>query len=62
MSIASSVNIGGVVATADLPLVGQLGPGDPVGFVEFVASSLDDARAAVVVQQRMFNRAIRIYA
>ena len=51
---AGGYPIGGVVATADLPLVGQLGPGDPV---QFVATSLDDARAALASQQRMLDRA-----
>ncbi len=46
--------IGGVVATADLPLVGQLGPGDPV---QFVATSLENARAALASQQRRLGRA-----
>jgi biotin-dependent carboxylase-like uncharacterized protein len=50
--------IGGVVATADLPVVGQLGPGDPV---QFVATSLDDARAALVGQQRMLTRAKELF-
>ena len=45
--------IGGVVATADLPLIGQLGPGDPV---QFVATSLDEARTALASQQRMLDR------
>jgi antagonist of KipI len=46
--------IGGVVATADLPLVGQLGPGDQI---QFVAASLDQARTALTNQQRTLNRA-----
>ncbi len=50
--------IGGVVATADLPLVGQLGPGDPA---QFVATSLKDARAALASQQRMLDRAAHTF-
>ena len=37
--------IGGVVATADLPRVGQLGPGDAV---QFVATSLESPEASLV--------------
>jgi len=50
--------IGGVVATADLPLIGQLGPGDPV---QFTVISLDNARAALSSQQRMLNRATELF-
>jgi biotin-dependent carboxylase-like uncharacterized protein len=50
--------IGGVVATADLPLVGQLGPGDSV---QFIATSLDDARAALAAQRRLLDRAMQIF-
>ena len=50
--------IGGVVTTADLPLVGQLGPGDPV---QFVATSLGDARGALASQQRMLDRAAHTF-
>jgi antagonist of KipI len=48
--------IGGVVATADLPLIGQLGPGDQV---QFAPTSLDDARAALASQQRVLDRRLR---
>ena len=48
--------IGGVVATADLPLIGQLGPGDPV---QFAATTIDDARAALASQQRLIDLAMR---
>ncbi len=47
--------IGGVVATADLPLVGQLGPGDPV---EFVGVTFGEARASLASQQRLLRRAV----
>jgi biotin-dependent carboxylase-like uncharacterized protein len=54
---AGGYPIGGVVATADLPLVGQLGPGDRL---EFVKASLDDARAALASQRRSLDRAMQI--
>jgi biotin-dependent carboxylase-like uncharacterized protein len=44
-----------VVIRADLPLLGQLGPGDAVRFVEV---SLDEARAALVRRRRALEAAL----
>ncbi len=43
------------VITADLPLVGQLAPGD---WIEFTACSLDEARRALVERERALGAAV----
>jgi antagonist of KipI len=39
-----------IVISADLPLAGQLAPGD---WIEFVVCALDEARAALAAQEAM---------
>jgi antagonist of KipI len=43
----------GTVITADLPLAGQLAPGD---WIEFAVSSIADAATALQAQQRALGR------
>jgi allophanate hydrolase subunit 2 len=43
----------GVLATVDMPLAGQLAPGD---WIQFRPTSPDEARDALVAQERVLDR------